>query len=107
VWIPEQVRREPVWDTFMHAGVARLRGNATVEDARRELSGLIADLPTAYPNDPVIRTFLHNLGLRSAARGLKDSMVGRVANALWIVLASVGVVLLIACTNVANLFLVR
>ena len=25
VWIPEQVRREPVWDTFMHTGIARLR----------------------------------------------------------------------------------
>src|SRR5207247_3195805 len=60
VWIPEQVRRELVWDTFMHAGVARLRPGASVDDARRELSGLIADLPSAYPNDPVVRTFLHN-----------------------------------------------
>jgi hypothetical protein len=107
VWIPEQVRRELVWDTFMHAGVARLRTGASVEDARRELSGLIADLPNVYPNDPVVRGFLHNFGLRSAAQTLKDSIVGRVANALWIVLASVGVVLLVACANVANLFLVR
>jgi predicted permease len=107
VWIPEQVRREPVWDTFMHAGVARLRGDATVEDARRELSGLIADLPNVYPNDPVVRGFLHNLGLRSAAQTLKEATVGRVASALWIVLASVGVVLLVACANVTNLFLVR
>src|SRR5260221_4463113 len=107
MWIPERVRREPVWDTFMHAGVARLRGGAAVADARRELSGLIADLPHAYPADPVVRGFLHNLGLRSAAQTLKNSMVGRVANALWIVLASVGVVLLVVCANVANLFLVR
>jgi putative ABC transport system permease protein len=107
VWIPEQVRRELVWDTFMHAGVARLRTGATVDDARRELSGLIADLPNVYPNDPVVRTFLHNLGMRSAAKTLKEAMVGRVAHALWVVLASVGVVLLVACANVANLFLVR
>jgi putative ABC transport system permease protein len=107
VWIPEQIRREPVWDTFMHAGVARLRGNATVDDARRELSGLIADLPSAYPNDRGVQGFLRSLGMRSAARTLKESIVGRVANALWIVLASVGVVLLVACANVANLFLVR
>src|SRR5262249_39698360 len=57
--------------------------------------------------DPGVRGFLHNLGLRSAAQTLKQSIVGRVANALWIVLASVGVVLLVACANVANLFLVR
>jgi putative ABC transport system permease protein len=107
VWIPEQVRRELVWDTFTHAGVARLRTGASVDDARRELSGLIRDLPNVYPNDPVVRTFLHNLGLRSAAQTLKESFVGRVAKALWIVLASVGVVLLAACANIANLFLVR
>jgi putative ABC transport system permease protein len=107
VWIPEQIRHELVWDTFMHGGIARLRTGPTIDDARRELSGLIADLPNVYPNDPVVRTFLHNLGLRSAARTLKDAMVGRIANALWMVLAAVGVVLLVACANVANLFLLR
>jgi putative ABC transport system permease protein len=107
VWIPEQVRRELVWDTFMHAGVARLRAGGSVDDARRELSRLIADLPNVYPNDPAVRGFLHNLGLRSAAQTLKDSIVGRIANALWMVLASVGVVVLVACANVANLVLVR
>jgi putative ABC transport system permease protein len=107
IWIPEQIRRELVWDSFMHSGVARLRAGASADDARRELSGLIADLPNVYPNDPTVRGFLHNLGLRSAAQTLKNSIVGRVASALWLVLASVGVVLLVACANVANLFLVR
>src|SRR5262249_20599037 len=67
-WIPEQVRRELVWDTFMHAGVARLRPGASVDDARRELSGLIADLPNVYPDDRTVSGFLHNLGMRSNAQ---------------------------------------
>lgn len=46
VWIPEQVKREPIWDTFMHAGVARARDGVTAADVRAEL---VADLPRAYP----------------------------------------------------------
>src|SRR5207247_9247852 len=38
--IPEQVRRELVWDTFMQAGVARLRPGAWVADTRPGLGGL-------------------------------------------------------------------
>ena len=34
-------------------------------------------------------------------------MVGSVGNVLWVVMATIGVVMLIACTNVANLLLVR
>jgi putative ABC transport system permease protein len=107
VWLPEQVRREMVWDVFMHSGVARLRQGATAAGARAELSGLIADLPRAYPNEPAVAGFMNSLRLRSEARTLKEATVGRVARALWILLASVGLVLLIACANVANLFLVR
>src|SRR5262249_34019806 len=42
LWLPEQVGPERVWDTFMHAGVARLRAGVTVADARDELNSVIA-----------------------------------------------------------------
>jgi putative ABC transport system permease protein len=107
IWLAIQQRREIVWTSFNYAGVARLRPSATVADSRTELNSLIADLPRAYPDDPGLSGFMNTMKVRSAARTLQEATVGRVERALWILLASVGLVLLVACANVANLFLVR
>ena len=107
VWIADPITRTTGFGIFTHTGVARLRDGATIEDARAELNGLIADLPQAYPGDPLARGNGPDVGLFSTTRTLKEATIGGVARALWILLASVGLVLLVACANVANLFLVR
>ena len=48
-----------------------------------------------------------NWKITPAFQPLKEQVVGSVGNVLWIVMATIGVVMLIACTNVANLLLVR
>jgi putative ABC transport system permease protein len=98
MWLPAQQSRATASFLFQIQGIARLREGVSVANARAEITGLIADLSRVSPNQR---------GIVSATLPLQDFIVGRVAGTLWILLASVALVLLVACANVANLFLVR
>jgi putative ABC transport system permease protein len=98
VWTAAQSTRAMASFLFNLTGLARLREGVTVETARAEITTLIQDLSRRVPNQR---------GLASTAVPLQDAIVGRIASTLWILLASAGLVLLVACANVANLFLVR
>src|SRR5258706_1782401 len=99
-WTPLALTRAAAADNYSFTGVARMREVASVAGVRAELNRLHADLEREYPGNGYTQ-------LVSSATTLIESTIGRVSAALWIVLASVGLVLLIACANVANLFLVR
>jgi putative ABC transport system permease protein len=107
VWIPRQDARSMVFDDYSYNGVARLRADVTLAEARTELTGLISRLPLIYPENPATSGIVNRAKLMSVARTLKDARVGRITQILWVLLASVAFVLLVACANSANLFLVR
>jgi len=109
VWLPERISPSEGLGIWTHRGVARLRDGATTADVRAELDGLITDLPQAFPDDPLLEATSAEgpWGVRSAARSLQEATVGGVAGTLWLLLAAVGLVLLVAAANVANLYLVR
>jgi putative ABC transport system permease protein len=98
LWTAAQATRANASFLFSLNGIARLRDGTAIETARAEITTLIQDLSRRVPNQR---------GIVSAAMPLQDSIVGRIATALWVLLASAGLVLLVACANVANLFLVR
>ncbi len=105
-WVPAQISVKQGFGLFGEQSVARLREGVSLETARTELQGLIAGMADAYPDDPRARG---NVGTKLTFVGptLKDRTLGGIGRILTILLAAVGVVLLVACANVANLFLVR
>jgi putative ABC transport system permease protein len=78
--------------------VGRLRPGATQEQARAEVSAFASRIAAESPE---------SRGLGMDARSLDESMVGGVRRAILVLLGAVAFVLLIACANLANLFLVR
>ncbi|HEX6964646.1 MAG TPA: ABC transporter permease [Gemmatimonadaceae bacterium] len=79
--------------------IGRLKPGVSFADAQRDLSSVAAQLAAEYPTT--------NAGAGAEVLSLRDSLTGSVRPILLLVLAFVGVVLLIACVNVANLQLAR
>jgi predicted permease len=82
--------------------IGKLRPGVSVEQARAEMNTITARLRQAHPE-----VYPPNGGLTFVVLPLLEQVVGNVRHTLWLLLAAVGCVLLIACVNVANLLLSR
>lgn len=87
-------------------GVGRLAEGATVESAHVEMQDLLLRFAEANP-DALPPSVMEQAGFAADVKPLKDLFVQDMRQVLWVLLGTVGIVLLIACANVANLFLVR
>lgn len=93
--------------TFGLDGIARLRDGVTLADARTQLEELQARFPTYFVEEEMDASFLASAGWAVSARTLRDARIAGAQTALWVVSGSVLFLLLVACANVANLFMVR
>jgi putative ABC transport system permease protein len=79
--------------------VGRLRSGVSIQAAEADLAAIAADIARQFPAS--------NAGWTVRVIPLREQLVGSVRTALVVLLTAVGLVLLIACANVANLLLVR
>lgn len=99
LWAPLRARPDASRDNHPIFIVGRLAAGATHTGAQAELTRIAADLEREYPQA--------NRGRGAFVEPYADVVFGGVRTTLWVLVAAVGLVLLVACVNVANLLLVR
>ncbi|PYJ96680.1 MAG: permease [Verrucomicrobia bacterium] len=100
IWLPIEVF-PPSQSRTAHGRrvIARLREGVTLVEARAELSALGKQLKQEHGTNVDL--------VDIATLPLQEALVGEVSQSLWVILAAVGLLLLVACTNVANLLLAQ
>jgi predicted permease len=93
---------------FGYSCVARLRPGVTLAQANADIARLVPVWMRSWPAAPGINPNIYeSWRISPAVRPLRDEITGSIGHILWLVMGTIGIVMLIVCPNVANLLLVR
>ena len=93
---------------FGYQGIARLKPGVTIAQASADVGRMVPIWMNSWSNGPGTNPrFYEAWRITPALRPLKQEVVGNIGSVLWVVMGTLGLVMLIACANVANLLLVR
>ncbi len=107
LWLPLPVdAQNPPVSSLSYIGIGRMAPGETAQAVQTEMQGMLHSFAHQL-SDAFGPGVMKRSGLAAYVRPLRDVQVSNVRRTLWVLMGTVGFVLLIACANVANLFLVR
>jgi len=109
LYLPLQLDRSKVFiGNFSYQAVARLKPGVTLAQANADEARMLPMMLDKFPPAPGISLqMFKEAQFGPSVRPLKADVIGDIGKVLWVLMGTIGVVLLIACANVANLMLVR
>jgi predicted permease len=108
-------RRRAVLAGFAFQGIGRLKPGISMAQANADIARLLPIWMRSWPsaagddagNPMVEKVYAEGWRIAPALSPLQNRVVGNIGDFLWVIMGTLGIVMLIACANIANLLLVR